>query len=87
MKRSKSKPAQYESADVTAIQQLEQGTATPEMQKRALNWLITGVCGTYDQSYIPLDTHETAFKEGKRFVGNTLIKMLKLEPGKLRREE
>ena len=77
------KPAEYKAADISSVQQLERGTATPEMQIRFLNWMITEVCGTYDQSYVK-DTHETAFNEGKRFVGNTLIKMLKLEPGKLR---
>ncbi len=79
------KPVDYEPADITAILQLERGEATPEMQKRALSWIINDVCGTYDQSYIPNDTHDTSFREGGRFCGNTIIKMLKLEPGKLRR--
>jgi len=81
------KTVQYQSAVATAIQQLEQGTAGPDMQKKALDWIITLVCATYDQSYIPGDTHETAFNEGKRYCGNTIIKMLKVEPGKLRSME
>ena len=81
------KTVQYQSAVATAIQQLEQGTAGPDMQKRALDWFITKVCATYDQSYIPNDTHATAFHEGRRYCGNTVIKMLKLEPGKLRSME
>ncbi len=80
----KDKVVKYVAADVTAIQQLEQGIAGPDMQKRALLWIIKTVCATYDQSHIPGDTHETAFNEGKRYCGNTIVKMLKLEPGKVR---
>lgn len=83
----KTKIVTYSAADATAIQQLEQGAANPDMQKRALAWIINLVCATYDQSYIPGDTHETSFNEGRRYCGNTIIKMLKLEPGKLRSKE
>ena len=83
----KDKVVVYKAADVTAIQQLEQGTAGLDMQKRALDWIITKVCSTYNQSYIPKDTHETAFNEGRRYCGNTIVKMLKLEPGKVRSKE
>ena len=78
-----SAPAQYEAADATAIQQLEQGTAGPEMQKRALAWIINQAAGLYEQSYRPGDPHDTAFAEGRRFVGNTVVKMLKLNPSKV----
>lgn len=81
------KPVQYEAADVTAIQQLEQGECTPDLQKRALKWIIETVCATYDMSYRPGDTHETAFAEGRRFAGNSIVKMLKLNPSKVRRDE
>ena len=77
-------PSDYDAADVSAIQHLERGEASLEMQKRAFKWIITDACGTYDQSYREGDTHETAFAEGRRFVGNTLIKMLKLNPSKVR---
>ncbi len=87
MKNGAFKPAIYESADITAIQQLEQGIAEPEMQKRAFKWIVEEVCKTYDLSYRPGDSHDTAFAEGKRFVGLGIVKMLKLEPGKMRREE
>ena len=83
----KDKVVAYKAADATAIQQLEQGTANEQMQKRALEWIINSVCATYDQSYIPKDTHETAFNEGRRYCGNTIVKMLKLEPGKVRSKE
>ena len=83
MKNGAFKPPEYDKADVTAIQQLEQGTANPDLQKRALEWIIKEVCKTYDLSYRPGDTHETALAEGRRFVGLEIVKMLKLNPSKL----
>ncbi|HUV52104.1 MAG TPA: hypothetical protein VMW64_03415 [Dehalococcoidia bacterium] len=79
------KPVKYEAADVTAIQLLERGECPPELQKRALKWIINDVCVTYNQSYIPKDPDGTAFNEGARFCGNTIIKMLKLIPEKVAR--
>lgn len=82
-------PPKYEAADATAIQQLERGEASPEMQKRALKWIINEVCRTYDQSYRPglEGARETDFAEGKRYVGLHIVTMLKVDPSKLRREE
>lgn len=80
-------PPDYDAADITAIQQMERGEADAEMQKRAFNWIIRNACATYDQSYRPGDVNETSFAEGRRFVGNAVIKMLKLDPSKVRREQ
>ena len=83
----KDKVVAYKAVHATAIQLLEQGKADEGMQKLALDWIIKSVCMTYDQAYIPNDTHETAFNEGRRYCGNTIVKMLKLEPGKVRSKE
>ena len=56
------------------------------MQRHALRWIIENACMVYDQSYHD-NSHDTAFCEGRRFAGNTIIKMLKLEPGKVRSKE
>lgn len=77
--------AHYEAADISAIQALERGEATPEQQKRALTWIIIEAARTYDQSFRP-DPYETAFAEGRRFVGNEVVKMLKLNASAMRRE-
>jgi len=79
-------PVEYKSWVVTAIQQLEQGQCTPDLQKRILGWIIADVCATYQQSYFG-DTNHTIFMEGRRFCGNTIVKMLKLDPGKVRSKE
>lgn len=75
-------PAKYEKRDVYAIQALEQGEANAEQQKRALEYIINIICGTYDLSYRPgLDgDRDTAFAEGKRFVGSQIVKLLKINP-------
>lgn len=79
-------PPPYDAADVTAIQQLERGEAGPEMQKRALQWILINACDLYGISYRPDNTHDTAFAEGKRFVGSEIVKMLKIDPAKVRRD-
>ena len=61
-----------------AIQSLASGEATPEMQKRALDFMINKVCLTYDLSYRPESDRETVFAEGRRFTGLQLVKLLNI---------
>lgn len=79
-------PPVYEPADVAAIQALARGNASMDQQKRALTWLIEKAAGTYEMSYRPGGAEgerDTAFAEGRRFVGNQVVKMTKLKQGKL----
>jgi hypothetical protein len=71
-------PAPYEPADTGAIKALASGTANQGQQQRALNWIIMTLCGTYDMSYRSGSERDTAFAEGKRFVGNQIVKQTKL---------
>jgi len=62
------------SASVTmAIKALAAGNAHGEQQMMALIWIINELCGTYDLSYRPASDRDTAFAEGKRFVGLQLV--------------
>jgi len=70
-----------------AFQAIEDGVASDNQQKQALAWLINSVCHTYDMSYIPGDTHATAFAEGKRAVGLEIVTMLKVNVTEIRRKE
>jgi hypothetical protein len=83
------KPVEYELADASAIQALVQGAADETQQRRALAFIIEQVCGTYDMSYHAGEDgrRDTDFAEGRRFVGNTLVKMTKLNLSNLRRKE
>jgi len=70
---------------VMAVKALQSGTATDSQQKEALDFIIMVISSTYDCSYQPGSDRDTAFAEGKRFVGNTLIKMIKMSTTNLRR--
>ena len=69
----------YTEAEVQAVRALQRGEATERQQVLALEYMIRAA-GTHDQSYRPGDPHATAFAEGRRWVGNTLIWMLKTAP-------
>jgi hypothetical protein len=73
-------PAPYDEAVTGALKALQSGTANAAQQQRALKWIIEPLCGTYDLSYRPGEDGErdTAFAEGKRFVGQQIVKQLKL---------
>lgn len=76
-------PVKYSPSDVGAIQALDRGDCPEHLQKQALRFIIEQACATYDQSYNG-DPHDTAFAEGRRFAGNTIVKMLKLDASKVR---
>jgi len=76
-------PAPYSYADVVAVRAVATGEATPEQQKRALDWLIHSAAGAYEISFRSDGQggdRETAFAEGRRFVGLQLVKLVNLPP-------
>ena len=77
-------PADYSEPDAFAMKALAEGVATEDQQKRALDWIINQCCKTYDLSYRPDSDRDTVFAEGKRYVGNEIIKLIKVKIGKLR---
>lgn len=79
-------PVEIDVNCVAAVQALERGDATEHQQKLVLQWLVNTVCCTYDLSYRPAEDgrRDTDFAEGKRFVGLTLIKTLKINIMKLK---
>lgn len=83
-------PPAYEKADVSAIQALAAGLASPEQQKRALDWIINQAAGTYDLAYRPGGedgSRDTTFALGRVFVGQQVVKMLKLSLGMIANKE
>ena len=79
-------PAPYEPADVTAIQALHRGEADEFQQQRAIKWLIEAAAGTYQFHYYPSD-RETAFALGRAFVGQQIVKLLRLNASSLVKPE
>lgn len=83
-------PPHYEPEDVIAIQALAKGMANLEQQRRALAWIIEQAAGTYEMSFRPggeEGARDTIFAEGRRFVGNQVVKMTKLKIGQPRRSD
>ena len=77
-------PAEWDIADAGAIQALNRGDASPDAQKRALKWIIERAAMTYDQSFVPGQADVTHFIEGRRSVGNQIVKLLKVDIGRLK---
>lgn len=74
-------PAHYELADAKAFQMLAAGEATPEQQKRALDWIINQCARTYDQPFRPGGEdgrRNTDFACGMAFVGQQIVKLIKV---------
>jgi hypothetical protein len=68
----------HDAPDLSALQAMSRGEATADQQKRALAWIINEGAATYQQSFVPGDTHATAFIEGRRFVGTKIVELLKI---------
>lgn len=83
------KPPAYEDADAAALQALGRGNATPDQQKRALDWIVTRAAATYDLPYRPggaEGARDTDFALGRMFVGQQIVKLLKVKIGLLTRK-
>ena len=76
-------PAPYDYADVVAVRALAAGEADAAQQQRALNWMINTAAGAYEISFRSDGqggVRETAFAEGRRFVGLQLVKLINMPP-------
>ena len=79
-------PPPYAIEDVGAIQALQRGDASPDQQQRALRWIIEQACATYEMSFSPEHPHWTFMAEGRRFAGNQIVKLIKLNLSAIRRK-
>ncbi len=71
----------YHEADVQSIRACYNSTASPEQQRRALDWMLWAF-GTHDTSWRPGSARATDFAEGRRHAGTTLVYMIKAAPSK-----
>lgn len=74
----------WENADVSSIQALVTGTANPEQQKRAINFIVNKVCLTYDMPYRPESQRDTDFLLGRMFVGQQIVKLMKINLNRIK---
>lgn len=83
-------PKTYPPVPVTvALKALHTGTATPEQQKMALVWIVNIAAAAHGLSYQPGPGGErdTAFMEGRRFVGLQIIEQIELPAETLRKRK
>lgn len=80
------KPTAWDPADATALQALVRGDCPPNLQQRAVAFIINDLCGTYDQPFRPGGPEaerDTSFALGKMWVGQQIVKLIKtkVSPG------
>lgn len=68
-------PALYSKEEMHAIKALCRGDATPEQQRTAVLWIVVKASMQGDQSFYPANAHVTDFLEGRRSVGNQILKL------------
>ena len=80
-------PAPWEIHEAAAVAALFAGNANPDQQRTAMKWILDGACNLYDLSYRPGPGGErdTAFAEGRRFVGQQIVKLAKLNTDAFRK--
>ena len=77
-------PPDYALADIYAIQAVASGRASPDQQKRAMDYIIRVLAGTYDMAYRPDSARDTDFALGKQWVGQCLVFFVNINPGVLK---
>lgn len=74
-------PANYTADQVIALQALQKGEADAGQQGMVLDWLLNDACGIRELSFrsdADGGARETAFAEGRRFVGLQTAKLLSM---------
>lgn len=69
-------------AGVRALKAISQGSATPEQQKQALDWVVYVACQTYGDDY-RTDSRDHAYAAGRRAVGLAITSALTLDLNKM----
>jgi hypothetical protein len=72
----------YTEAECAALRANWGGSANPRQQKMAFEYMLRAF-GTHDTSFRPDDPYLTAFAEGRRHAGTTLVWMLKAAPSRI----
>lgn len=80
-------PAEYELADLTAVQAIAAGTADPDQQRRGLKWIVESACDTYGLGWHPDSSHAASFVSGRRFGGMQIVKAININVSQLRKNE
>lgn len=71
-------PASFTDLIVYGLQGLADGDATPQQQKKVLEWIINQASIAHGLPYQPDSDRNTAFACGRAFVGQQIIGILKI---------
>ena len=82
-------PVKYVKADAAALQAMRRGEATPDQQLRALEYIVETICDRNGMSFRPgpEGARDTDFAEGRRFVGNQIVKLTNMPLNKIEEEQ
>ena len=69
--------------EVRAVKAMYAGEATPEQQRLALAVIVNKFSRAQDLLFVPDSHDQTAFLNGRGFVGMQILKMIKVPIGKL----
>lgn len=80
-------PAEWTDEDALAIKAVALGNASEGQQRTALDWILKAAM-VGDQSFVPMPKGDPngridAFLEGRRSVGNQILKLIKVKLEKL----
>lgn len=62
-----------EISDAAAVKAINAGTATPEQQKRGLDWIMKGACMIGGEPFCPGEPDSSAYKMGKQSVARNIL--------------
>lgn len=62
--------------EIESIKALGAGEATEFQQRLALKVIVNKFCRSHDLLFVPGDTHQTAFLNGRAFPGMQILKIL-----------
>jgi hypothetical protein len=71
-------PPKFDRSDAMAMKAVATGTANEAQQKQAIEYIVGTLGMTYDTSYWADSDRNSAFAEGRRFVGLQIVKMVNL---------
>ena len=80
-------PVECVKADAAALQAMKRGEATPDQQVRAMEFILGNICERNGMSWRPgglEGDRETSFAEGKRFVGNQIVRIVNTPLSKIK---
>lgn len=69
-------------ADIAAVKAVWEGVADPYQQRLCLDWIVRNLCKIHSSSFSGGETHDAAFKEGRRFVGGAIMEAINSKPRK-----